>query len=146
MIDDSTRGGASVLGAALAVGPNRNADLLQHSRLGSALPQTAPSDDGGAFARVQIASSGQADRADHVGESDRRVQGENGNVVVLQRTRASVSDTRANKRKVKGRLKIAHQGPGVETTVSDQSLNLFLHVLRFRVGLDIVVAKADGQS
>jgi hypothetical protein len=98
VLNDSTGGGASVLVAALAVGPDGDADLLQNRGLGSALPQTTPSDDGGGAAGVKIASGRQADGADHVGESDRRVQGEDGNVVVLQRKRGRQRhlDARAN--------------------------------------------------
>jgi len=39
-----------------------------------------------------------------------------------------------------------HQGSGVEAAMSDQSLDLFLHVLGFRVALNVVVSKAYSQS
>lgn len=84
------------------------------------LAQTAPSDDGGRVAGVLARRSGQTHWTDRARELNGRVHSKNGHVVV--------------------------QGAHVEAAVAHESFDASFDVLHLGVGLDVVVAEANGHS
>lgn len=117
MFDNTPRCGRPVLGPALVVAPDGDLDLLQHVRLRAHLVQAAPADDGGVPAGVLLAAGRQADWPHLPRELHRRVQGQDGDVVI--------------------------QGAGVEAAVSNDAFHLLLDVTYFARCSDVVVAEAD---